>query len=131
MRQVAKQTGENVPPGHCRVLAEVVKIDSTLHGQSANAPCSKAPCVAWIVVRRVIAHGSGTDRIGSGDTLRTRFAFTLNPTSKQEFPTLNEQLPGLTVGSRFTADIQAVSQGPYAGHKGEVYMIYGYRKLDQ
>lgn len=127
---LSRQAGEKVPPGHCRVIAEVVRIDSTFLENSGNGPCSKAPCTAWILVRSVIAHGSGTDQIGPGDTLQTRFAFTLAPTSKKEFPGLNTQLPGLSVGSVFTADIQAMPPHLHTAHRGEVYMVYGYRKLE-
>ena len=128
---IARQAGEKVPPGHCRVVAEVLRIDSTLHANSGNGPCSKAPCVGWVLVRSVIAHGSGTDQIGPGDTLHTRFAFTLNPTSKKEFPSLNHQLPGLSVGSLFTADIQAMPLHLHSMRKGDVYIVYGYRKLER
>jgi hypothetical protein len=123
------QTGETVPPGHCRVRAEVLRIDSTLHGRSESDPCSKAPCVAWILVKEVIAHGSGTNQIGAGDTLQARFAFTLSPTSKNEFPTLRNQLPGLSVGSIFTADVQPTPPHLHAEHGSKLFMIYGYRKL--
>ena len=123
------QKVETVPPGHCRVRAEVVRIDPTLHGRSENDPCSKAPCVAWILVKNVIAHGSGTDQIGAGDTLQARFAFTLSPTSNEEFPTLKNQLPGLSVGSIFVADVQLTPPHLHAEHGSKLYMIYGYRKL--
>ena len=101
---------EDVPPGHCRIFAEVIKIDTTLRSGRTGGPCSEAPCLAWIVVKNVIAHGSGTDQIGSGGTLDTQFAYTLSPTTNDKFPALNKQLPGLSVGSGFIADIQSLPQ---------------------
>ncbi len=122
--------GKDTAPGHARIVAAVVRVDSTLQGNSPNDPCSKTPCMAWIEVKRVVAHGSGTATISPGDTLEARFAFTLGPTNRESFPNLDHELPGLSVGSVFVADIQLMPS-PLSGRpKRNVYLIYGYSKVD-
>ena len=122
------EAGQNIPPGQCRVEAQVIRIDSTLSGVGSD-PCSKAPCIAWIKIKNVIGYGAGGGALNSGDTLKAKFAFTLAPTTKETFPTLNENLPGLTKGSSFTADIQLLPSNPLSKDKGKVFLIYGYKKM--
>ena len=122
-------SNKNIPPGECRIAAQVIKIDSTLSG-GASDPCSKAPCVAWIQIKRVIGYGAGSSGLNDGDTLKTKFAFTLSPTTKDTFPTLKDNLPGLTEGSSFVADIQLVPANPSSVKKEKVYLIYGYNKTN-
>ncbi len=117
-----------IPSGECRIDAEVIKIDSTLLGDGSNDPCSKAPCIAWIKVKNIIGYGAGTATVKKGDTLKTKFAFTLNPTTKETFPTLKEQLPGLSEGSSFRADIQLLPSDPSSMKKEKLYLVYGYKK---
>ena len=117
-----------IPPGVCRINAEVIKIDSTLLGGISNDPCAKAPCVAWIKVKNIIGYGAGSATVKKGDTLKTKFAFTLNPTTKETFPTLKEQLPGLSEGSSFVADIQLLPSDPSSMKKEKLYLVYGYKK---
>ncbi len=117
-----------IPPGECRVDAEIVKIDSTLLGNASNDPCSKAPCIAWIKINKVIGYGAGSASLKRGDTLKTKFSFTLNPTTKETFPTLNEQLPGLNEGSSFLADIQLLPSDLSGMKKESLYLVNSYNK---
>ena len=120
---------QNVPPGQCRILAQVLKIDSILPTNNGNDPCSKAPCTALVKIKNLIENRAGSV-LNNGDTLKTKFAFTLNPTNKETFPTLNESLPGLTEGSTFEADIQLLPTNPSSTTKEKVYLIYGYKKIN-
>ncbi len=122
-------TAQNIPPGQCRVEAEVIKIDSTLSGISSD-PCSKAPCIAWIKIKNVIGYGSGSGTLNNGDTLKVKFAFTLAATDKENFPGLKENFPGLTEGSSFIADIQLLPSNPFSKEKEKVYLVYGYKKTE-
>lgn len=119
---------KRIPPGECRINAEIVKIDSTLIGNPSNDPCSKAPCIAWIKINNVIGYGAGSVLLEKGDTLKTKFSFTLNPTTKETFPTLNVQLPGLNEGSSFIADIQQLPSDLSGMKKESLYLINSYNK---
>ena len=119
-----------IPPGVCRIKAEVVKIDSTLLGGTNNDPCSKAPCIAWIKVKNIIGYGAGSATVKNNDILKTKFAFTLSPTTKELFPTLKEQLPGLAVGSLFVADIQLLPNILSGAKKEKIYLVYSYKKTN-
>ncbi len=120
---------KNIPPGQCRIVASIVKIDSTLSTGNENDPCSKAPCTAWIRVKNIVGYGAGSAALSPSDTLKAKFAFTLNPTTKKTFPTLKENFPGLEEGSSFLADIQLMPSNPANHKKEKVYLIYGYTKL--
>ncbi|MCL5030911.1 MAG: hypothetical protein M1480_18035 [Bacteroidetes bacterium] len=121
---------QNIPPGQCRVEAQVMKIDSLLSGNSGNDPCSKSPCIAWIKIKNIIGYGAGSSTLNIGDTLKTKFAFTLAPTTKEIFPKLIENLPGLTEGSSFEADIQLLPSNPSSKNKEKIYLIYGYERIN-
>ena len=120
---------QGVPPGQCRILAQVIKIDSVFEENNGNDPCSKAPCTASIKIKDIIENRAGSV-LNNGDTLKTKFAFALNPTNKETFPTLNESLPGLTEGSTFEADIQLLPLNPSSKTKEKIYLIYGYKKIN-
>ena len=121
---------KGIPPGQCRIMADVIKIDTTFSGNSENDPCSKAPCTAWIKVKKIIGYGAGSVGLNSGDTLKAKFAFTLNPTDQKTFPTLKVNYPGLNEGSSFEADVQLMPSNPSAAQKEKVYIVYGYKKID-
>ncbi len=121
---------KNISPGQCRIIADIIKIDTSLSGNSDNDPCSKSPCTAWIKVKKIIGYGAGSAGLNNGDTLKTKFAFTLSPTNKKTFPTLNENYPGLNEGSSFEADIQLMPSNPIGNNKGKVYLVYGYKKIE-
>ena len=120
---------QSIPPGQCKILAQVIKIDSLFAENKSNDPCSKAPCTALVKIKTIIENRAGSV-LNNGDTLKTKFAFTLNPTNKATFPTLNENLPGLTEGSTFEADIQLLPSIPSSKTKEKVYLIYAYKKIN-
>lgn len=117
-----------IPPGNCRVFATVVRIDSVQHEGPPGSPCSKAPCFARIRIDRVIGYGPGTAGIRRGETLLAKFAFTLGRTTKSEFPSLIRQLPGLSTGDSFTADIELIPSNPRNSSRERIYLVYGYEK---
>ncbi|RJP66535.1 MAG: hypothetical protein C4539_11225, partial [Ignavibacteriales bacterium] len=119
------QTVNSIPPGQCRIVAQVIKIDSSLIGISPTDPCSKANCFAWIIIKKIIRYGSGSSVLNINDTLKTKFAFTLNPASEKNFPRLKENLPGLTEGSLFEANIQLLPNIPETEIKGRLFLVNG------
>ncbi len=122
-------SSKNISPGEIRTIAQVIKIDTTLSGGPSD-PCSKAPCTAWIKIEKIVGYGAGSSTLNEGDTLKTKFAFTLAPTNKESFPTLKKSLPGLKVGSSFQADIQLMPSYNALKEKQRLYLIYTYTNLN-
>jgi|GEM_PF-6157833 len=95
-------------PNSFRVLATVVSIDPVGSGaphSGSGGPCAKVPCVATVRVDSVISDGMGSAvPLSIGESVKVRFAYTLSPT-REVLPNLKQQLPGLSVGSRFEADM--------------------------
>ncbi|HLA68070.1 MAG TPA: hypothetical protein VJN65_00055 [Bacteroidota bacterium] len=107
--------GPGVPPSHCRILGTVVKIED-YRSTKSDDPCSKAPCVATVRVEEVLGYGSGFSRtLHKAAEIRVHFRLTLGPT-KEILPEVVPPLPGLSVGSRFQADI---SGGPAPAMQGQ------------
>lgn len=106
--------GPGVPPGHCRLVATVVKIEEAIG--SGNEPCAKVPCVAEVRVDEILGYGSafGTP-LAAGKNIRIKFTYTTGPT-QELFPAMLPPLPGLKVGTKFQADISAA--GPSIGGSG-------------
>ncbi len=97
--------GPGIPPGHCRIVATVVAVDSVL-STDATDPCSETPCTATVKVEEIVGYGSGfTAALGKGSEVRVHFRYTLGPSS-EVFPARSPGLPGLHKGSKFQADIK-------------------------
>jgi hypothetical protein len=113
-----------VPPNHCRIVGKILQIDSTLLPDKTS-PCGKAPCRAVVKITQVLGYGSSFGNpLADGQEISAMFAFTLAPTTKDLFPNIDKRLPGLSVGSVFTADVQSLEQ--FGG--GTAYQIFNYWK---
>lgn len=100
-----------LPPNACRVRSTIVAIDTVLRGVSASDPCAKFPCKATVRIDEVVGYGSAFDRtLSAGQTVTLTFAYTLAPT-RLAYPDMKPELPGLEVGSSFTADIEGGAVG--------------------
>ncbi len=98
----------NIPPGNCRIEGKILSIEKTLN-PDLNSPCSKAPCLAKVLVNSVYGYGAGfASRIAKGDTIDLHFNMTLSASTKDLFPNLDVRLPGLEEGSVFIGDIEYV-----------------------
>jgi hypothetical protein len=118
-------SAEQIPPSQCRIRATVVSIDSTLSSSDTSNPCSRFPCSAKIRVDSVLGYGAGFDRpLAPGETIPVTFAFTLKPIT---LSSLKETLPGLQIGSSFTADLQGGSPSPAAKETEQSFVIYSYQ----
>ena len=93
---------EKIPPGHAEINGEITKILPIEASDNPNDPCSKAPCFALVKVKG-ISYGAGFQTINMNEDIKIRFAFTLEPTSKDLFPNMEEKYPGLKIGDNFTA----------------------------
>ncbi len=115
-----------VPPNHSRIIGVVANIDDIAETSNLSKPCSQAPCQAIIRIESVLGYGSAFGRpLATGSEISVFFPFTLMPTHML-FPTLEKDYPGLSVGSRFLADVESrLAFQPESGEK-VLYIIYGY-----
>ncbi len=135
---VSKQQKEAIPPqgkhfapGTVEISGRIISIDSTRMSEDPKEPCGKYPCWAMIKVESVAGYGAGAPHIGQGDTLETKFAFTLGPATKDLFPNLKVNMPGLQKGSLFSASVRPLmtQNMDNKNHKSE-YLIYTYSKTE-
>ena len=101
--------GPGIPPGQCRLVATVTKIEEKVTGTGED-PCSKAPCIAEVRIDEILGYGSAFGGpLATGKSIRVKFTYTTAPT-KTIFPDMSPALPGVKVGTRFQADVG--SAGP-------------------
>ncbi len=114
-KKMPQPAGPGIAPGHCRIVATVMKIESVRSSDPSN-PCSKAPCLATVRIDEILGYGSAFGRtLHQGDEMKVQFTLTLGPT-KEILPEVTPPLPGLSVGSKFQADI-AAGPAPMMGSK--------------
>lgn len=126
-----KQHAEKFAPGTVSITGRIVSIDSSRISENPDEPCGKFPCWAKVKVESILGYGPGAPVVSRNDTLDTRFAFTLAPTTKDMFPNLKIKLPGLDVGVGFSASIHILSSRNFdnKNYKNE-FIIYTYTKTD-
>ncbi|MCH7756334.1 hypothetical protein IH970_14590 [candidate division KSB1 bacterium] len=114
---------QDIAPGHCRIIGTIVSIDAIQKTGNADDPCSKEPCRAVVRVESVLGYGQGFIRpLSKSKEVPITFKFTLSPT-KDLFQNMTKTYPGLEVGSKFLADVEAHE---LIGTKTINYLIYGY-----
>jgi hypothetical protein len=130
--------GNSVSPNHCRIRGTIVAIDSTLDSSDSTRPCAKVPCNADVRIDSILGYGSAFgSSVVQGEQYRIHFVFTLAPTSKQLFPSMDEVYPGLSSGSSFIADIERQnSKGTFhvsgaTQSMAAVFVIYSYSRLSE
>ena len=119
-------TGKIIAPNHSRIIGTIVSIDEILLSTDPSNPYSKSPCRAVVRIDSVLGYGSAfTEPLAAGTKIPVFFKFTLNPT-KDIFPNMTQEYPGLSVNSTFLADVEAVD-APETGKDSSItYTIYGY-----
>ena len=114
---------QDIAPGHCRIIGTIVSIDAIQKTGNAEDPCSKEPCRAVVRVESVLGYGQGFIRpLSKSKEVPITFKFTLSPTNDL-FQNMTKTYPGLEVGSKFLADVEAHE---LIGTKTINYLIYGY-----
>lgn len=113
---------EKIPPGHARIVGEIVKIEPVMKSDDPNDPCSKAPCIAMVKVKGA-EYGAGFPTLNMNENIKVKFQFTLVPTSKDLFPNMEEKYPGLIEGQAFTALVQHFAT---INESIPSYQVYGY-----
>lgn len=107
-------------PMSCKVHGQVIKIYPPL--PAGQGTCSQYPCYADVRIIDISDCGSSVAlAVNTGDTIKMKFEFTLNNT-KEAFPNMKAQYPGLKQGSRFTSWAE-YRMRPASG--GE-FVVYGY-----
>jgi hypothetical protein len=119
--------GTPIPPNHCRIIGVVAAVEDIAASASAPEQCSQAPCWAIIRVESVLGYGSAFGSpLTHGSEILVHFPFTLMPT-KEIFPQLDTQFPGLSAGSRFLADLEAQYRPGTGSDTTVKYVVYGYQ----
>jgi hypothetical protein len=130
-KESPQQHKETFAPGTVSIMGRIVSIDSARMVPNPQEPCGKFPCWAKIKVESIVGYGAGAPPVSRNDTLETKFAFTLSPTTKDLFPNLKVRMPGLKEGSEFSASIHILNSRNFDNKtfKNE-YIIYTYSKKD-
>ncbi len=112
-----------IPPGQCRIIATIVSIAEIQKTGNADDPCSQAPCQAVVRVDSVLGYGQGFIKpLAKSKEFLAIFKFTLGQT-KDLFQNMTKTYPGLEVGSKFLANVEAHE---LIGTRTIKYSIYGY-----
>jgi len=111
-----------IPPGHAKIDGMITEIEPVSENADPNDPCSSAPCVALVKVSSA-TYGAGFPQLVMDKTIRVKFLFTLEKTSKALFPNMDEEYPGLNVGQEFTALVSRVESIDETAPK---FQIHGY-----
>lgn len=120
---------ETVSPGSCRIVGTIISIEDF---QDSDGPCSIQPCLATVQIDYVLKRGMGfTSTISKKSVIQLKFEYTLQPTTKEIFPKLNNAFPGLQLGDKFSGDIEEIAMIKIEATKTtNIYRIYNYDKVN-
>ena len=113
---------DTLPPGHAKITGKITEIEPVQKSTNENDPCSKYPCVAKVKVESVF-YGAGFPVVAVGKEIEIKFKFTLNKTTKEMFPNMEDSYPGLTTGDEFEA---LVGHEEIPNNDKPVFVVYGY-----
>jgi len=111
-----------IPPGHAKIIGVITEIEPVAVTSNSNDPCSKAPCIALVKVSSAV-YGAAFPMFSKEEEIKINFIFTLEKTTKELFPNMEEEYPGLKVGQEFTAMVAYVENIDKTAPK---FQIYGY-----
>ena len=97
----------DVAPSTAKIVGTITEIEPISMESNPNGPCSKAPCVALVKVSSAV-YGAAFPPLVMGKEIRIKFRFTLEKTTKELFPNMEEEYPGLKVGDEFTAVVSTI-----------------------
>ena len=112
----------DIPPGHAQIVGVVSKIEPVSDDANLTGPCSKAPCIALVKVNSAV-YGASFPLLVMNENIKVKFNFTLNKTTKDLFPNMKEEYPGLNEGQEFTA---LVSHVETMDENAPQFQIYAY-----
>lgn len=113
-----------IPPGHAKIVGVITEIEPVSDSSKLNDPCSKAPCIALVKISSAV-YGAAFPSFSMDDEIRIKFLFTLEKTTKELFPDMEETYPGLKVGQEFTA---LVAHMEYIDETAPKFQVHGYER---
>ncbi|MEN8120375.1 MAG: hypothetical protein ABFS35_08510 [Bacteroidota bacterium] len=106
---VNKQANQTIEPNNCIVKAEIIEIQPVKKNKLRRL-CHRFPCKAIVKINEIVGYGSSFPVIFSkGTEIKVYFAHSLKP-SKKVLPNLKYDLPGLLIGDKFKAKIEAIEK---------------------
>ena len=112
----------DVSPGTAKIVGIITEIEPVSDTGNLNGPCSEVPCIALVKVTSAV-NGSAFPQLVMGKEVRIKFLFTLEKTTKELFPNMEEEYPGLEVGDEFTA---VVSLSKKLDETAPKFQVHGY-----
>lgn len=112
----------DIAPGTAQIVGTITEIEPVENNSDVSGPCSKAPCIALVKVTSA-RYGSAFPQLVMGKEIRIKFRFTLEKTTKELFPNMEEEYPGLKVGDEFTAIVSTITNVDETAPK---FQINGY-----
>ncbi len=74
------------------MLGRLQKLNQFQDNGNLSGPCSKAPCIALVKVSSA-RYGAAFPQLVMGKEVRIKFLFTLEKTTKELFPNMEEEYP--------------------------------------
>jgi hypothetical protein len=112
----------DISPGTAIITGTITEIEPISDDANDSGPCSKAPCIALVKVSSA-EYGASFPQLVMGKDIRVKFLFTLEKTTKEMFPNMEEEYPGLEVGQEFTAVVAHILSADETAPK---FQINGY-----
>ena len=112
----------DIAPGTAQIVGTIIEIEPLSNDTNLSDPCSKAPCIALVRVTSA-RYGSAFPQLTIGKEIRVKFRYTVEKTTKELFPYLNEEYPGLQVGDEFTAIVSTIKS---IDKTAPIFQINGY-----
>ncbi len=97
----------DISPGTAKIVGTITEIEPVSNNSNPTNPCSKAPCIALVKVSSA-RYGAAFPQLVMGKEIRIKFRFTLAKSTKELFPNMEEEYPGLKVGDEFTAIVSTI-----------------------
>ena len=97
----------DISPGTAEIVGTITAIEPISNNSDISGPCSKARCIALVKVTSA-RYGAAFPPLVMGKEIRIKFRFTLEKTTKELFPNMEEEYPGLKVGDEFRAIVSTI-----------------------
>ncbi len=112
----------DISPGTAKIVGTITEIEPVSDTENLSGPCSKIPCIALVKVSSAV-YGASFPQIAMGKEVRMKFLFTLEKTTKELFPNMEEEYPGLKVGDEFTAVVAHIES---IDETAPIFQVHGY-----
>ena len=109
-----------IPPGHAKIVGVITEIEPVSDRTKLSDPCSKVPCIALVKVSSAV-YGAAFPSFSKDEEVRIQFLFTLEITTKELFPNMEESYPGLKVDQEFTALVAHIENIDQTAPKFQIY----------